>query len=221
MENMNVLKLIEQGGIATYPLIFCSIIIVAVISERLFALRGVVPSTQRVTSLVVPLVAQGDFDSALFICSKYKKSLLASIYYFLLSSGKDKTLKQISDQLEEKKFEEVQDLKQNVWILGTIGSSAPFIGLFGTVVGIIKSFHNMAQLGTGGFSVVAGGISEALIATAMGLVVAIVAVIAYNYFQTKIATINTVVKINSVKFLEAYKEGRRLNGNREAGRKVG
>ena len=78
----------------------------------------------------------------------------------------------------------------------------------------------MAQLGTGGFSVVAGGISEALIATAMGLVVAIVAVIAYNYFQTKIATINTVVKINSVKFLEAYKEGRRLNGNRETGRKV-
>ncbi len=221
MESFNLLKLIEQGGIATYPLILCSIIIVAVISERLFALRGVLPSTQRVTNLVIPLLTQGDFDSALFMCSKYKKSLLANVYYFLLSGRKDKTVRQISDQLEEKKFEEIQELKQNIWVLGTIGSSAPFIGLFGTVVGIIKSFHSMAEVGTGGFSVVAGGISEALIATAMGLVVAIVAVIAYNYFQTKIATINTVIKINSIKFLEAYKEGRKVNGNRKIGREIG
>jgi biopolymer transport protein ExbB len=221
MESFNLLKLIEQGGIATYPLILCSIIIVAVISERLFALRGVMPSTQRITNLVIPLLTQGDFDSALFMCSKYKKSLSANVYYFLLSGGRDKTVRQISDQLEEKKFEEIQELKQNIWVLGTIGSSAPFIGLFGTVVGIIKSFHSMAEVGTGGFSVVAGGISEALIATAMGLVVAIVAVIAYNYFQTKIATINTVIKISSIKFLEAYKEGRKVNGNRKTGREIG
>src|SRR5262249_51409266 len=105
--------------------------------------------------------------------------------------------------------------------LGTIGSSAPFIGLLGTVVGIIKSFHTMSVAGTGGFSVVAGGISEALVATAAGLVVAIIAVMSYNYLQTKVAIINTVLKINSTKFFEAYKEGRKNDGNREIRRKVG
>src|SRR5438094_4201896 len=71
-------------------------------------------------------------------------------------------------------------------MLGTIGSAAPFIGLFGTVMGIIRAFHHMAIAGTGGFAVVAGGISEALIATALGLAVGIIAVVCYNYFQARV-----------------------------------
>jgi biopolymer transport protein ExbB len=216
MESLNLIELIKQGGIATYPLILCSVIIVAVVAERLFVLRGIVPSSKMVTDLVIPPLAQGDFDSALSICRIYRKSLAANIYQSLLSKESYKTLTEISDQFDEKRFEEIQNLKENVWILGTIGSSAPFIGLFGTVVGIIKSFHSMSVMGTGGFSVVAGGISEALVATALGLVVAIVAVIAYNYFQVKLATINSVLKINSAKFVEAYKKGREVNGDREA-----
>jgi len=78
----------------------------------------------------------------------------------------------------------MSQLKRNLWILGTIGSASPFIGLLGTVVGIVKAFHDMAEKGAGGFSVVAGGISEALIATAAGLIVAIVALITYNIFVT-------------------------------------
>ena len=70
-----------------------------------------------------------------------------------------------------------------LWILGTVGSMAPFVGLFGTVVGIIKSFESIAQSGRSGFSVVAAGLSEALIATAVGIGVAVVAIIFYNYLQ--------------------------------------
>lgn len=70
--------------------------------------------------------------------------------------------------------------------LATIGSNAPFVGLFGTVLGIIKAFHDLSQQGTQGSSVVSAGISEALVATAVGLFVAIPAVIAYNYFQRKV-----------------------------------
>src|SRR4030065_1340127 len=87
-------------------------------------------------------------------------------------------------------LKETQKLRKHLWILGTVASSAPFIGLLGTVVGIIKSFESMAIAGTGGFAVVAAGISEALVATALGLAVAIIAVIFYNYFQTRIATLN-------------------------------
>ena len=76
-----------------------------------------------------------------------------------------------------------------LWIIGTIGSLAPFIGLFGTVVGIMKAFHEIAIEGSGGFEVVAAGISEALIATAVGLGVAIIALAFYNYLNVKIGLI--------------------------------
>jgi biopolymer transport protein ExbB len=98
-------------------------------------------------------------------------------------------------------FEETQKLKKHLWILGTVASSAPFIGLLGTVVGIIKSFESMAIAGTGGFAVVAAGISEALVATALGLAVAIIAVIFYNYFQTRIGNLNALFRIQVAKVL--------------------
>ncbi len=70
--------------------------------------------------------------------------------------------------------------------LATIGANAPFVGLFGTVLGIIKAFHDLSQAGTQGSNIVSSGISEALVATAIGLFVAIPAVVAYNLFQRKV-----------------------------------
>ncbi len=77
--------------------------------------------------------------------------------------------------------------EKNLFILATIGNNAPFIGLFGTVLGIIKAFHDLSQQ-TGGVQTVTSGISEALVATAIGLLVAIPAVIAFNLFQRKVRT---------------------------------
>jgi biopolymer transport protein ExbB len=105
-------------------------------------------------------------------------------------------------------FEEVQRLSASLWILGTIGSSAPFIGLFGTVVGIIKAFQAMAVTGAGGFSVVAAGISEALIATALGLAVAIIALIFYNYFQSRVERVEAALRIHSTRLVEAVANGK-------------
>jgi biopolymer transport protein ExbB len=77
-------------------------------------------------------------------------------------------------------------LERNLAILGTLGNNAPFIGLFGTVLGIIKAFHDLGQNQGGGAAVVMAGISEALVATAVGLIVAIPAVMAFNYFQRRV-----------------------------------
>ena len=85
---------------------------------------------------------------------------------------------------ERNRIRFVNYLKKNLWILGTIGSAAPFVGLLGTVVGIVRAFGDMKREGAGGFDVVAGGISEALIATAAGLIVAIIALVTYNIFVT-------------------------------------
>ncbi len=82
------------------------------------------------------------------------------------------------------------DLEKNLSFLGTVGSNAPFIGLFGTVLGIIKAFHDLGgKMESAGAQTISSGISEALVATAVGLLVAIPAVVFYNYFQRKIKTI--------------------------------
>jgi biopolymer transport protein ExbB len=80
-------------------------------------------------------------------------------------------------------------MEKNLAFLGTVGSNAPFIGLFGTVLGIIKAFHDLSIGTKEGAAAVMAGISEALVATAVGLMVAIPAVIAFNYFQRKIKSI--------------------------------
>ena len=82
-------------------------------------------------------------------------------------------------------------------------TSAPFVGLFGTVVGILKAFQSMSVAGTGGFKVVSQGIAAALVATAAGLLVAIYAVIAYNYFVSRIGSIAMQYKLYSEEFLAA------------------
>src|SRR2546423_7252984 len=105
-------------------------------------------------------------------------------------------------------------LKWGLGFLATIGSTAPFIGLFGTVVGIINAFRSIAATGSGGMSVVSGGIAEALVSTALGIFVAIPAVVAFNHFTGKIENfhvemnrastqlVNCLFKIPELKALE-------------------
>jgi len=88
----------------------------------------------------------------------------------------------VQSALEDSKAEMLLQLKRGLGGLATIGSTAPFIGLFGTVVGIINAFRGIAATGSGGMAAVSGGIAEALVATALGIFVAIPAVVSYNNF---------------------------------------
>lgn len=80
-------------------------------------------------------------------------------------------------------------LERNLAVLGTLGANAPFIGLFGTVLGVIDAFHKLSQAQTRGTLAVMGSLSEALVATAVGLLVAIPAVVAFNYFQRRVRAV--------------------------------
>jgi len=91
------------------------------------------------------------------------------------------------------------DMERNLGVLGTLGNNAPFIGLFGTVLGIIKAFADLARNQSGGAAAVMSGISEALVATAVGLMVAIPAVIAFNYFQGKVR--KTISRVDAIAHL--------------------
>jgi biopolymer transport protein ExbB/biopolymer transport protein TolQ len=94
----------------------------------------------------------------------------------------------VTSALRDSMSETLIQLKRGLGFLATIGSTAPFIGLFGTVVGIINAFRSIAATGSGGMSVVSGGIAEALVSTALGIFVAIPAVVAFNHFTGKIET---------------------------------
>jgi biopolymer transport protein ExbB len=201
-QGLDLIDIIHKGAIATYPLILLSIISVTVVLERLWSLKNMGSVTLRITESLLEPIKKGQRDLAIAICKQNSQSPAARIFLNVLEREGSQGLDTVSTLATEAMFEETQKLKKHLWILGTVASSAPFIGLLGTVVGIIKAFENMAVAGTGGFAVVAAGISEALVATALGLAVAIIAVIFYNYFQTRISTLNGLFRIQVTKILQ-------------------
>ncbi|MEO8601779.1 MAG: MotA/TolQ/ExbB proton channel family protein [bacterium] len=214
MESLSILQMINQGALATYPLIVFSVVVVSIIFERLFALRNVVGETLKLSGGLTPILEKGQVSEALQTARAQVSTPAGRIFTDILARHSSDSLEYLADLTEEKRFEEIEALKGPLWVLGTVGASAPFIGLFGTVVGIIKAFHNMAIMGSGGFSVVASGISEALIATSLGLGVAIIAVIFFNYFQTRIERIEAALTIASNRVLDAIHLGRQAHGAR-------
>jgi len=179
----SITTLIEHGGLTIYPLVLCSVIAVAVFLERVWAYRGALGATRVLTGRVLDFLDERDLRSARAACDIVRSP--ASPVFREALGLRRMAPDRVVQVLDATRAQEVQRLKERLWILGTIGSMAPFIGLFGTVVGIIKSFRQMAITGSGGFTVVAAGISEALVATAAGLIVAVMAIVAYNYLTVR------------------------------------
>ncbi|MGD0947131.1 MAG: MotA/TolQ/ExbB proton channel family protein [Candidatus Binatia bacterium] len=187
MNGRDLLTLIENGGVVMYPLLLCSIVSIAVIIERSWTLARAARAAARLHQLVIEAAQEGVIGDALAL-SRRDTSPLGSVYKAVLSANEDDDTNRM--RLAQRRHSETaRRLKRYVWLLGTVGSLAPFIGLFGTVIGIIRAFENMAATGSGGFVVVAAGISEALIATAGGLLVGVLSIFAYNAFMVRIANL--------------------------------
>ncbi len=202
-----ILAMIQQGYYATYPLLFISVVCLAIIFERLWALRGIGPRAAKLADSLIPQLRQGNLNAAMQ-ATQARASASERLYHTLVSAAQSMDREHLMELDEERRFQELLELKRYIWVLATAGASAPFIGLFGTVVGILVAFQSMAIMGTGGFSVVAAGISEALISTALGLAVAIVAVIFYNYFSVKVENINALMHINAERLIDAALQGK-------------
>lgn len=164
-----------------WMLIILSIVSVAIMFERglFFSRMGVNfgDFSQRLTDALL----SDNIDQAKKICEE-SPSLECQVALRGLDY-RSKGAKAMDESMSSFIAGQRQNLDKGLVVLGTLGNNAPFIGLFGTVIGIIKAFHDLASNPAGGPSVVMAGISEALIATAVGLMVAIPAVIAYNWFQ--------------------------------------
>jgi len=213
MQNQfSILSMIMQGWYATYPLLLISVVCMTIIFERIWGLWGLNSRAARLADRLVGLVRQGRFKEALDQLQT-RPSPCERVFHELISEAQSADRARLEEVDEERRFAESIQLRGLIWVLATSGASAPFIGLFGTVVGILVAFQSMAVMGTGGFSVVAGGISEALISTALGLVVAIVAVIFYNYFSQKIEGINATIHICSTRLIDAALAVRQADGH--------
>jgi biopolymer transport protein ExbB len=206
-----IIAMIQQGYYATYPLILISIACLAIIFERVWALWGIQTGATKLADSLVPPLREGKFDEVLE-ATQTRRTPSERIYHGLVAAAQTLDRDRLAEIDEERRFHETIEFKRYIWVLATAGASAPFIGLFGTVVGILIAFQSMAIMGTGGFSVVAAGISEALISTALGLAVAIVAVIFYNYFSVKIENINALLQVNGDRLIDAALQGRQVNG---------
>jgi biopolymer transport protein ExbB len=183
---LNVWELIQQGGMAMYPLVVCSVVALAVIAERTWVLWRVVRPGRRLTAALLGRVTRGEWDDARVIVRTTRTPVAEVLATAVPRGANGHGGHGGVREAERKRQELLHGLKRHLWLLATVGTLAPFIGLFGTVLGIVRSFHSMAVTGQGGFSVVAAGISEALVATAAGLVVAIAALAAYNWLVTQV-----------------------------------
>lgn len=203
-QSMSILDLVMQGWYVTYPLIAMSVMVTSILIERLWVMRGMATLIDTVTESACGALVSGDSQAASgALETAMAISPAARVYAPLLPLLGSSSVDDLLEYGERRRLDEVRRLRGNIWLLGTVAASAPFIGLLGTVIGIIKSFHQMAVMGTGGFAVVAAGISEALVATALGLLVAILGLLFFNYFQVKIGNIDTQLRVGLGRFVEA------------------
>lgn len=144
MEGLSVLDMIQQGWYVTYPLIIMSMVCITIIFERIFALRGLIGNSLQVAGSLVGQLQKGDVQAALATAQDNAKKPAGRVFRDALTQQDGESVEYLSEVVDDRKFEELEALKGSIWMLGTTGVSAPFIGLLGTVIGIIKSFQSMA-----------------------------------------------------------------------------
>lgn len=177
-------QFVMKGGYLMYPIILCSILTLAILFERLFALRRSRIIPEKFIIEVSDLVRQQRMEDALTQCrlndSSISRILMAGI------SRYQRSRQQVKEAIEDIGRLEAANLERYLAILGTIAGIAPLLGLLGTVTGMIKAFSVISHAGIGNPQMLAGGISEALITTAAGLTVAIPAFVFYKLLRSRV-----------------------------------
>jgi biopolymer transport protein ExbB/TolQ len=183
------------GGLVMFCLAALSVFSVGLIMDKHRRLAAASRQTQEFKPVFKKFLHGGELQELIDALSKHQTSYVAQVvaagvleYDGVRQAGRDPSgsLELVTSAVRDSMSETLIQLKKGLGLLATIGSTAPFIGLLGTVVGIINAFTSIAASGSGGMAVVSGGIAEALVSTALGIFVAIPAVVAFNHFTGKL-----------------------------------
>lgn len=185
-------------------LMLCSVLALAVILERLWHYRKIKMNPTQFMERVRFSVAQNKYEDAINFCS-YANTPLTNVIKVGLSN-REKMPENISEMMESSRMLERITLERFLGVLGTLGNSAPFIGLLGTVIGIIRAFKLLEVAGSAGPTAVMVGIAEALITTAMGLFVAIPCAIMFNYFMNRVKNFSAEMEVASKELMVLIRE---------------
>jgi len=186
---------------------------IGVMIDRFMAYNAARKQSRMFAPSVAGALREGKLDEAVKIADRFKKSHLAKV---VVAGLQEFQAHQLNSEIPGEEIEASKraleraeaivhaELKRGVSGLATIGSTAPFVGLFGTVVGIINAFKSIASEKSTGLGAVAGGISEALVTTAIGLFVAIPAVWMFNYFTNKIEAFDVEMGNSSSELIDYF-----------------
>src|SRR5881394_4088748 len=183
-----LLEMLKTGGavmVVTKLIILAGSIAAVIIGiERALFLRGFATKARELHEQIVRALLRGDAAIALH---ESDRSHVPTAALYRAAFDRATRPDRVADAVDRARREVIQALRAPLWMLGTLGAVMPFVGLFGTVVGILGSFRQIGLTGQSGFAVVAPAISEALITTAGGIAVAVEAVVLFNVFQARIA----------------------------------
>jgi biopolymer transport protein ExbB/TolQ len=209
----------QMGGVAravVLVLLAMSVYSIAIGAERLLAYRRARQQSLRFATQATLLLEEDRLQEVVAGARAFKRSHLARVvaaglteYQKKLRLGRlatEEVLESARRAAERASLLVIADLRKGIGGLGTIGATAPFVGLFGTVIGIINAFAAIARTGTGGFQTVAAGIAEALVTTAFGLMVALPAVWLHNYLVQKVEGFQAEMSNSSSELLDRLVE---------------
>lgn len=196
-------EFLARGGVLMIPLGVCSILALAIVLERTLNLRTKKIIQLDILQQVRDLVAENQVSDAMTLCRRYP-SVMGRILLVTIANH-DRDREELRSVVEDAGRQEVTTLDRNLGALGTIAAIAPLLGLTGTVFGMIRTFAIISEKGIAHPSQLAGGISEALITTATGLVIAIPTLIFYNYFTNKADRLILEIEKHSYRVVETLK----------------
>jgi biopolymer transport protein ExbB len=195
----------RQGGLFMYPLLFFSVLALTIIIERsiVFA-KAKINVNEFLTKIRKSLLVNRNVKEAIKVCEQYRGPVASVVKAGLLRYGHDR--EDIEKTIENAALYELDRLEKRIGGLATTANVAPMLGFLGTVSGMIKSFGTLAEQGLTNPAAVAVGISEALITTAAGLIIAIPAQLAYNWFTTKVTRFVRDIETASNMLMETFIE---------------
>jgi len=204
-----VFELVKAGGWLMIPIIACSVIALAIVLERLWIYREKRVLPKNLVAQVWNLHRNNQLSNAHIAAVKEGSPLGRILAAGLMNRNHSREV--MKESIEEVGHQVIHELERYLNTLGTIASITPLLGLLGTVIGMIKVFTAITTAGVGDPTVLAGGISEALITTAAGLAIAIPALIFHRYLSGKVNILVLSMEEESLKMVEV------MQGDREAG----